>query len=101
MVVRLLNISVVLLFGIGIASFVFVGISPAAADQYLTIPWINIPLKVLMFVLLIAAMTNFFRIQSKDKQAKGVHVRNAFFVSVFVMLLVDWKNGWPVVSSLF
>ncbi|MFC2946756.1 hypothetical protein [Virgibacillus sediminis] len=101
MVVKLLNVSVVLLFGIGIATFIFAGVNPSAADQILTVPWINVSLKIFMFILLIASMTNFFRMQAKDEQAKLVHARNAFFTSVFIMVLVDWKNGWPVFSSFF
>ncbi|SDH74948.1 hypothetical protein SAMN05192534_110122 [Alteribacillus persepolensis] len=101
MLVKLLNVSVVLFFGIGIASFVVFGISPEAAEEIFTIPWLSVSVRLLMFVLLIAAMTNFFRMHAKEKQVRSAHLRNGLLVSIFGVLLVDWKNGWPIISSLF
>ncbi|MDA3129149.1 hypothetical protein ACFPTR_03125 [Aliibacillus thermotolerans] len=101
MLVRLLNISVVVLILWIIALATFATVNPAGAEELFSIPWIKFGGLFINIVLFVSAVTNLLRIYHKEKEVRLVHLKNAIILLVIVTFLIEWKNDWPVIRSLF
>ncbi|MGY4689014.1 hypothetical protein [Salibacterium sp. K-3] len=99
MLVKLLNVCVGLLFGIGVASFVIYGINPDA--EIFTISWLSVSMRILIYIVLIGTVTNAVRKYYKENQVRLVHFRIGLFITIVGLLFFEWKNGWRVISSIF
>lgn len=101
MLVRLLNISVVVLILWIIALATFATVNPAGAEELFSIPWIKFGGQFINIVLYVSAVTNLLRIYHKEKEVRLVHLKNAIILLVIVTFLIEWKNDWPVIRSFF
>lgn len=101
MLVRLLNISVVVLILWIIALATFATVNPAGAEELFSIPWIKFGGQFINIVLFVSAVTNLLRIYHKEKEVRLVHLKNAIILLVIVTFLIEWKNDWPVIRSFF
>lgn len=101
MLIRLLNISVVVLIVWIITLVTFVTMNPDGAKQLFSVPWIKYSGIFINVVLFVSAVTNFIRIYCKDKEVRLAHLKNAIILLVIVTLFIEWKNDWPFIRSLF
>lgn len=101
MLIRLLNISVVVLILWIIVLVTFVTVNPTGMEELMSIPWIKYGGLFLNVVLFVSAVTNLVRVYQKDKEVTVIHLRNAIILLVVTTILIEWKNDWPLLRSLF
>lgn len=75
--------------------------NPAEAEQLLSISWIKYLGYFITIVLATSAITNLVRVYTKEKNVSFIHFRNALVILAVGLLLVEWKNDWPLLRSLF
>ncbi|SFL95177.1 hypothetical protein [Salibacterium qingdaonense] len=101
MLVKVLNLCGVLLLGIGLPSFAIGSFAPEVAEDLFTITWLSILLRIISFIAYIGTVTNVIRKLYKENQVRLVHFQIGVLVSIFGLLIVDWKSGWPIIRSFF
>ncbi|MFD2705542.1 MULTISPECIES: hypothetical protein [Salibacterium] len=101
MLVRVLNVCVVLFICMIVTAFSIAGFTPEVAENLFTISWLSVSMRILIFMVWTGTVTNAVRKYYKENQVRLVHFRIGLLVTIVGLLFFEWKNGWPIISSIF
>ncbi|SFQ41195.1 hypothetical protein [Salibacterium halotolerans] len=101
MLVKILNVCVVLFIGMVFIPFLMAGFTPGVAEDFFTISWLSVSLRILLFIVGIGSITNFVHKYFEEDQVRLVHFQMGLMITIVGLLFYEWKNDWPIIRSFF